>query len=201
MDDIQDEVWVTDFILGAYWCYNKKYRIALDPKFGIRFLADVVSKNGVMLLSAGPMADGTMPPEQVESMEAMGRWTKLYGEAIYNTRPFDVFGEGPSMFKADKPDGSVSKKQLFKLNPADVRYTRNGNTVYAIQLGWDDESNSKTLTALAKAKGYKVKSVNVLGSKECIKWQQNSEGLMVNQPKNQPRESDLALVYKIEIKE
>ncbi|GAF05719.1 alpha-L-fucosidase [Saccharicrinis fermentans] len=200
MDDIQDEVWVTDFILGAYWCYNKKYRVALDPKFGIRFLADVVSKNGVMLLSAGPMADGTMPPEQVESMAAMGRWTKLYGQAIYDTRPFDVFGEGPSMFKSDKPDGSVSKKQLFKLNPADVRYTRNDNIVYAIQLGWDNENTAKTLSAFALSKGYKVKKVTVLGSKEKVIWKQSSLGLKVLQPKYKPALADSALVYKIELK-
>ena len=67
MEDITPEVWITDFILGGGWCYTKDRRTAIDPKKAIRMLAEVVSKNGIMLLSAGPMPDGTMPEEQVEA--------------------------------------------------------------------------------------------------------------------------------------
>ncbi|MFC0538404.1 alpha-L-fucosidase [Pelagicoccus mobilis] len=204
MEDITSEVWITDFILGASWCYNQAKRTALDPKQAIRMLAEVVSKNGVMLLSAGPMADGTMPEEQVEAMKGIGAWMKLYGEAIYETRPFVVFGEGPTELKRDPEDvwneyGAI-KKGLKKLNAKDIRYTQKGDTVYAIQLGWNNEQSERELTVFAgDAKGLKVKAVSVLGSKEPVKWKRTKKGLLVTQPKVKPAEADAALVYRIDL--
>lgn len=205
MEDITSEVWVTDFILGSNWCYNKERRTAIDPAKAIRMLADVVSKNGVMILSAGPMADGTMPVEQVKAMEGIGAWMQPYGESIYATRPFVAFGEGPTVLKRDPADAwneyGMIKRGLDKLNAKDVRYTRKGNIVYAIQLGWDTRTPSRTLTTFAgKARELKVKNVSVMGSKEKIKWKRTSEGLLVTQPKQKPAEADAALVYKIELK-
>lgn len=201
MADIQDEVWIADFILGSYWSYNKHARYAMSPNVAIRLMADIVSKNGVLLLSAGPKADGTLPEEQVATMEGIGRWMRLYGEAIYQTTPFDEFGQGPTQFI--NPDGNhivPAEKTMKELNAKDVRYTRKGSSIYAIQLGWDADNSTKLLTAFAKAKGYKVKSVKVLGSNERIQWEQTPDGLKVTQPKNKPAEADVALVYKIEVK-
>ena len=205
MEDITPEVWITDFILGSSWCYNKEKRTAIKPAKAIRMLADVVSKNGVMLLSAGPMADGTIPQEQVEAMKGIGAWMKLYGEAIYYTRPFVAFGEGPTQLTRDPKDAwneyGAIKRGLEKLNAADVRYTQNGKTVYAIQLGWDEKNFTKTLTVFAgRAKNLQVKSIHVLGSTEKIKWKRNADGLQVTQPAHKPAEADKALVYKIILK-
>lgn len=205
MEDITKEVWITDFILGSSWCYNKEKRNAIDPKQAIRMLAEVVSKNGIMLLSAGPMADGTIPEEQVKAMEGIGAWMKLYGEAIYKTRPFVAYGEGTTELKRDPKDAwneyGAIKKGLNKLNAADVRYTRNGNTVYAIQLGWAGAKQERILTTFAdKAKDFKIKSVSVLGSKERIKWKKTKDGLKVTSPKQKPAEAEAALVYKITLR-
>lgn len=204
MEDITPEVWITDFILGSAWCYDKTKRTAIDPKKAIRMLAEVVSKNGVMLLSAGPMADGTMPIEQVQAMEKIGAWMKLYGEAIYNTRPFIKFGEGPTVLKRDESDAwnayGAIKKGLGNLNSKDIRYTTKGKTVYALQLGWDAKDGERTLSVFTKKNQVKVKSVTVLGSTEKIKWKQNSKGLTVHQPNKKPLEADAALVYKITLK-
>ncbi|WP_111707608.1 alpha-L-fucosidase [Lutibacter citreus] len=205
MEDITSEVWITDFILGAAWSYNKFRRTAIQSEKAIRMLADVVSKNGVMLLSAGPKADGTIPIEQVKAMEGIGAWMRPYGEAIYETRPFVAYGEGTTILKRDPADewneyGRI-KKNLDKLNAEDLRYTSKGNIVYAIQLGWNNEEPTRTLTTFAdKAKNIKVKSVTVLGSNEKIKWKRTSKGLTVTQPKEKPAEADAALVYKIEVR-
>lgn len=202
MEDITPEVWITDFILGSNWCFSKDNRTAIDPKKAIRILADVVSKNGVMLLSAGPMADGTMPIEQVKAMEGIGAWMKLYGESIYNTRPFITFGEGTTELKKDPIDAwneyGAIKKGLTKLNAEDIRYTTKGKTVFAIQLGWNEKNPSRTLNIFAsKNEKLNVKTVKVLGSKERIKWKKTAEGLVLNQPSIKPPEADAALVYKI----
>lgn len=205
MEDITPNVWITDFILGSSWCYDKTKRTTIDPQKAIRMLAEVVSKNGVMLLSAGPMADGTMPEEQVQTMAKIGIWMKLYGESIYKTRPFVSFGEGTTELKRDPNDAwndyGAIKKGLDKLNENDVRYTQNGKIVYAIQLGWNSKNANRTLeTFAAKGKELKIKSVSVLGSKETIKWKKTAKGLEVNQPKIKPAEADAALVYKIILK-
>lgn len=205
MEDITSDVWITDFILGSSWCYNKTKRTAINPDKAIRMLAEVVSKNGVMLLSAGPMADGTIPEEQVKAMEGIGAWMTLYGEAIYETRPFLVFGEGPTELKRDPDDtwneyGAI-KKGLGDLNSKDVRYTRKGKTVYAIQLGWPGPQVETNLSVFAaEAKDLEIASVSVLGSDETLDWKKGKQGLSVRSPRIQPKKSEAALVYKIELR-
>ncbi len=205
MEDITSNVWITDFILGSSWCYDKNKRWAIDPDKAIRMLAEVVSKNGVMLLSAGPMPDGTIPDEQVQAMKGIGEWMKLYGESIYDSRPFVTFGEGPTKLVRDANDdwneyGAI-KKGLDKLNAKDIRYTQKENTVYAIQLGWNDKERKQVLTAFTnQAKDLDIISVNVLGSKQTIKWEKTAMGLEVWQPRKKPKKADAALVYKIEVR-
>lgn len=205
MADITPEVWITDFILGSSWCYNKEKRTAIDPRKAIRILSDVVSKNGVMLLSAGPMADGTIPEEQVKAMEGIGAWMKRYGEAIYDTRPFVVFGEGPTKLSRDPKDAwneyGAIKKGIWNLGANDVRYTRKGNVVYAIQLGWPGAAQELVLKTFAnEAKDLEIVRVSVLGSKERIRWNRTEVGLVVHSPRQKPQEGDAALVYKIVLK-
>lgn len=205
MEDITSEVWITDFILGSSWCYNKKDRTAINPAKAVRTLAEVVSKNGVMLFSAGPMADGTIPEEQVLAMEGIGAWMKLYGESIYDTRPFVAFGQGPTKLVRDESDAwneyGAIKKGLNLLNAEDVRYTRKGKTVYAIQLGWPGSEKATVLEVFAnEAKDMNVRSISVLGSSEKTKWKKTNEGLLVTSPVEKPAEADAALVYKITLR-
>jgi alpha-L-fucosidase len=205
VENIASEVWVTDFQLGSSWGYNKNKRTALDPQKAIRILAEVVSKNGVMILAAAPMAEGVIPEEQAKAMEGIGAWLKLYGEAIYNTRPFVEYGQGPTELKRNPEDewndyGAI-KAGLYDLNAQDVRYTQNDNNVYAIQLGWPGSKQDITLKAFAgKAMDIKVKSVKVLGGKERIKWSMTNKGLKVTSPNKKPAEGDAAIVYKITLK-
>ncbi|PKQ64270.1 hypothetical protein BZG02_05470 [Labilibaculum filiforme] len=204
MEDITPKVWITDFILGSAWCYDKTKRTAIHPEKAIRMLADVVSKNGIMLLSAGPMADGTIPEEQIKAMEGIGAWMKLYGEAIYKTRPFVTFGEGTTELKRDPEDAwneyGAIKQGLSELNAQDIRYTQKGKIVYAIQLGWPGANKETLLTSFAdKAKHFKITSISVLGSTEKIAWKRTKQGLKVTSPKQKPMQTDAALVYKIEI--
>ncbi len=205
MEDITSDVWITDFILGGAFCFDRNRRTAINPHQAIRMLADVVSKNGVMLLSAGPMADGTIPEEQVAAMEGIGAWMKLYGEAIYNTRPFISYGQGVTLLKRDPADAwneyGAIKKGFHLLCAGDIRYTCDpkSDTVYALQLGWDKKGITHLLEAFSAEHNIKVKSVDVLGVKEQIKWAQGAEGLRVTQPTEKPAEGDAAVVYRIKV--
>ncbi|UXP31889.1 alpha-L-fucosidase [Reichenbachiella agarivorans] len=164
----------------------------------------MVSKNGIMLLSAGPMADGTIPQEQVDAMQGIGAWMSRYGEAIYGTRPFVAYGQGPTQIRQRPHDGwnefDALKGGLDELHEHDIRYTRKGDVVYVIQLGWDDQESQRVLKVFAQeAKGIKMQSVSVLGSQEIIQWHRGKQGLVVHQPQTKPAEADAALVYKIQL--
>ncbi|TXG38389.1 hypothetical protein FUA22_00470 [Seonamhaeicola maritimus] len=205
MEDITDEVWVTDFQLGSSWGYNKDKRTAVDPQKMIKILAEVISKNGVMILAAAPMAEGVIPVEQAETMKEIGAWLQLYGEGVYSTRPFVEFGQGPTELKRNPEDewndyGAI-KAGLYDLNAKDIRYTKKDKNVYAIQLGWPGSKKEIALETFAgKAKDLKIKSISVLGSKERIKWKKTADGLVVTSPKKKPAKGDAAIVYRIKLR-
>jgi alpha-L-fucosidase len=81
----------------------------------IHYFADLVSKNGNLLLNVGPMANGVIQDEQIARLEALGAWLDINGEAIYATRPWKT-SEGTTF------------------NGEQVRFTTKGGTLYAIVL-------------------------------------------------------------------
>ena len=86
--------WQTDTtISNRSWGYvdNDTFK---SPEFLIHQLADIVSKNGNLLLNVGPRADGTIPDEAQKVLREIGAWLKTNGEAIYETRPWQVYCEG-----------------------------------------------------------------------------------------------------------
>ena len=104
--------------IGTSFCYN-----AAEPAGSrltgtelIHLLADVVSKNGNLLLNVGPQADGRIPREQRDALVPLAAWLRDHGEAIYGTRPW-YRAEGTT------DDG------------LQVRFTTRANALYAIVLG------------------------------------------------------------------
>ena len=115
LDHIAPHKWETCRGIGNSFGYNQfedanAYQKADDL---IRLLADIVSKNGNLLLNVGPRADGSLHPQQVEALEGMGAWLKANGESIYGTRPWMRFSDSSE-------------------NGVEVRYTSKGETLYVI---------------------------------------------------------------------
>ena len=140
------------------------------------------------------MADGTIPENQKKVLLEMGRWLKKYGEAIYGTRPFVEFGEGPTRLE----EGGWFVKMKGAYGPQDIRYTRKGDIAYAIVLGWPGEKKQVTMKVFGKggkAEGVKVEKISMLGTGEKIKWEYNDEGLVVTTPSG--KIDDLAVVFKL----
>jgi len=192
---ITDFVWLTDDTIShGSWCYTNDLKIK-STRYVLHVLIDIVSKNGQLLLNISPKADGTIPRKQREGLLGIGEWLGKYGEAIYGTRPFVVFGEGPTRLKK----GGEFAREKLQYKPEDIRFTTKGNFVYAIQLGWPGakhETLLKSFSGERRQESLKIKSVRMLGSDEKIAWSLREDGLAVTSPISAP--DNMAVVYKIE---
>jgi alpha-L-fucosidase len=77
--------WETCMTMNTTWGYSEHDQAWKPDQTLIRNLIDIASKGGNYLLNIGPKGDGSVPDESVRSMEAMGAWMKVNGEAIYAT--------------------------------------------------------------------------------------------------------------------
>ena len=113
-----------------------------------------------MLLNIGPRADGTIPEEVQEILLDVGEWLKVNGDAIYGTRPWKKFGEGPTEVAA----GPVRDTKTAPYTAEDFRFTTKGNSIYAIELAWPSEGEAVIRSFGASQLGSKaVESVALLG--------------------------------------
>jgi alpha-L-fucosidase len=143
-------------------------------------LVDIVSKNGALLLNVGPRPDGTIPEEEQRILLEIGRWLETNGEAIYGTRPWSVFGEGPTPVV----EGSFNDTKRAAFTGADVRYTARGSTLYAIALAWP-EGGRLLLRSLARggeSAPAAIAAVDLLGSALKPRWEWRRDGLAVELP-------------------
>ncbi|MGH9469322.1 MAG: alpha-L-fucosidase, partial [Terriglobia bacterium] len=154
-------------------------------------LVDIVSKNGNLLLNVGPRPDGTIPEQAANVFRSIGRWVSVGGEAIFGTRPWKIYGEGPNKLKA----GSFGEKQVT-FTSQDIRFTTKGNTIYAIFLGWPEhEARVTALGAHSQHAPAKISGVALLGSEQNLKWRQNADALVIETPEEKP--CDFAFAFKI----
>ena len=132
--DRTDESWLTDdtISLGS-WCYTENLKIK-PAKMVLQNFIDIVSKNGVLLLNVSPKADGTIPDNQREVLLKIGEWLSKYGEAIYETRAWEVYGFGPTTAAAGR-HGGVRTTSIF--TSEDIRFTisKDRRALYVIFLG------------------------------------------------------------------
>ncbi|WP_295771283.1 alpha-L-fucosidase [uncultured Mucilaginibacter sp.] len=187
--------WQTCTCIGN-WHYDKrvyegnKYKSAATV---VHMLADVVSKNGNLLLSVPVKGNGTIDEKERAIVQQITAWTKQNGEAIYGTRPWKVFGEGPAMENV-KPLKEQGYNEGTVYKAGDIRFTTKNNALYAILLGWPQDGNQINIKSVGA--GGKVEKVTLIANGSSLKFEQSGQGLKVQLPAEAP--GTMAYVLKIE---
>lgn len=197
--DITEKLWMTDITLSyKSWSYveGQTYK---DTHMVMSNLIDVVSKNGVVLLNVSPKADGTIPQEQRKILLEMGDWFSKYGEAIYNTKPWDVFGFGNAQSEEGVHGGQSA---TIKYTADDIRITQSKDekSMYLIFLGKPKVGKEVSLRLLAKHRlppRSNIKRIVVLGSETEVAYDWGHSGFKLTIP-DAPM-SDIATVLKFEL--
>ena len=197
--DITDNYWLTDdAVSSSSWCYTAGIGYYSKKQILHGFL-DRISKNGNLLLNISPKADGTIPQEQKDILLAMGAWLKKYGDAVYGTRAWEKYGEGPTKMGSGYGIMGAPVEGTAK----DVRYTRSKDytTLYAILLGWEKDQIEVILTSLSSNRIdlKNLKSVELIndeaGKYLPLVYKQDKKGLIVSLPERSFEE--MAYVLKL----
>jgi alpha-L-fucosidase len=182
LGDTRPLPWQTDTsVSNKSWGYieNDTFK---SPEFVLDQLIDIVSKNGNLLLNVGPRSDGTIPEPVRQVLLDVGAWLTINGEAIYGTRPWRVYGEGPTKAAA----GSFHDTDVQKYTAADFRFTTKGDALYAIGLAWP-AGGEAVIQSLAPAAGSQVvQFVALVGSEAKLRFEQRADGLHVQLPAQAP---------------
>jgi alpha-L-fucosidase len=195
MAQIQPDLWQNDTSVAKNsWGYTvgNDYKTATSI---ICDLVDIVSKNGALLLNIGPKSDGTIPDEDQHILREIGDWLKINGEAIYQTRYWKIFGEGPTTI----PEGMMTDTQRNEFTSEDLRFTSRANYIYVIAMKWSESGNLK-ITSLRNNGPYLkscIRDVEILGDPIHPHFEQRDGSLEIYS--NHTTTDDKPVVIKVTI--
>lgn len=189
--------WQTDTAIARNsWCYTDSliYKSAEEI---ICYLADVVSKNGNLLLNVGPKADGTFAGEDLSILLEIGEWLKVNGEAIYGSKPWRYAAEGPTA----ETEGQFSDGSATAYTHRDIRFTCGNGAIYAIILKCPESGHVHIASVARSSDANKpnfhgvVKRVSILGYDGAEDFTLDKTGLHFQ---HRGLHSSLPIVVKIE---
>lgn len=196
-NQIEPLPWQTDTCIGQ-WHYdrrvydNNRYKTAATV---IHTLVDVVSKNGNLMLNVPLRGDGSIDDKAKATVDGVADWMAMNSEAIYGTRPWTTFGEGPAIEGAAPISAQGFNEGKGKpFTPEDMRFTTKGKTLYATLLGWPADK-AITIKTLGKINN-KVTNISLLGANGNLSFNQSTEGLKVTLPEQ--ASGKIAFVLKID---
>ena len=191
MPETYPEPWLTDNSISSdSWSWTSDLECYSTDRL-IDDLVDIVSKNGCLLLNVAPHPDGFIPEDQQQRLREMGKWLKLNGEAIYKSRPWLIYGEGPT----ETLTGHLADQKFDGFSDDDIRFTQRDGQLYAIALGWP-ESGVLSIKSLSKTLyNEKITKIELMGYNGALNWSQNKGALEIKLPQKKPCEH--AFVFKI----
>jgi alpha-L-fucosidase len=179
--------WQTDTCIGQ-WFYFDGFTYKTPAQITHR-LVDIISKNGNMLLNFPLLPDGTLDSREESILQELTNWMAIHGEAIFSTRPWKVYGEGPSTAARS----NIDERKMPPFSAADLRFTTKGNKLFLFVLGVP--KSAINVQSFGKAAGLwngKISTLRILGSEEKVIWSMNAAGLHMRPPAHQPNLYTLA---------
>jgi alpha-L-fucosidase len=186
-EDLQEKPWQTEACIG-----NWHYRRSLFTNHGyqkassiIPLFVDIVSKNGNLLLSIPLPGHGEPDGDEVSFLNELAEWQLVNSEAIKGTRPWKIYGEGPS---TENRKIVVYRLSQIKVDHTDIRFTTKGGALYAIALGWptDGKFLIKSLAENSAEFPHPIRKVELLGAKSELRWTRGARGLEIQIPSAPP---------------
>jgi alpha-L-fucosidase len=150
---INPQPWQTDTCIGN-WFYDVRQPYK-RPGHIVEMLADIISKNGTMLLNVLQRPDGGIDDEAKYILAELAKWFEIGSEGVYGTRPWKVSGEGMTKVLI-----KGFQEEKTEWNETDFRFVKKGNTVYAFMMG-EPKKGAAVLRSFNE--GEKIKSVRLLG--------------------------------------
>ena len=198
-NEIMEQPWQSCSCIGG-WHYNTSiyennwYKSAADV---VKLLVDIVSKNGNLLLSVPLRADGTFDEKEEKILNEFGDWMNINKEAILDTRPWEIFGEGPIADADIKINAQgFNEGSYSKATAQEIRFTQTKKDLYATVLAWPTEKQIliKSLSDESKLFPGKISRVELLGYGK-VPFTRTDKGLLINMPDKQINK--IAPVFKI----
>lgn len=183
-NDLQPLPWQTDTCIGAWHydrriCESQRYKSAVTV---LQMLADIVSKNGSLLLNIPLRGDGSIDDPSLAVVEGIAAWMDVNREAIFATRPWKVFGEGPASAGAEMRAQGFNEGKGRPYTAEDLRFTqsKDGRTLYVIGLV---RANSPlavaSLGSTANLLDRSIEKIELLGSPHPVQWRQTGAALEI----------------------
>lgn len=198
-NQIMPEPWQTCTCLGG-WHYNTgiyergHYKSAANV---VKLLMDVVSKNGNLLLSVPLRADGTFDEKEEAILNEFGAWMDINKEAIYSTRPWKIFGEGPIADSDIKLNAQGFNEGAYgNATAQEIRFTQTEKSLYVTLLAWPEEKKAviKSLSEGNELYPAEIKNIELLGYGE-VEFSRTPEALIIELPEKVLNQ--IAPVFKI----
>jgi alpha-L-fucosidase len=193
VNGIWPQPWQTDTCIGN-WHYARGIQYK-TPKRIIDMLVDIVSRNGNLLLNFPLPNSGMLDQQELAILEEIRKWMSVNGEAIYATRPWKIFGDGPLAHAEGQQKTGFNENDRKDLTPEEIRFTTKGHALYAFIMGQPTGEIAIPSLALTGENAVKAGRVELLGYQGKIVWSQDERGLRVTVPLERP--CDYAICVKI----
>ncbi len=197
-DGIRPDPWQTDTCIGS-WHYER--RLFDEHKYKTteqvtQMLVDIVSKNGNLMLNIPLRGSGAIDADELAFLDGMEAWMAVNADGIFGTRPWQVYGEGPSVSGPQIKGEFGGARDVRPYTSEDIRFMAKKDALYAFIMAWPS-SGRVTLRSLGlnspQLSGRKIAAVSLLGYSGTLRWTQNEGGLNVELPAKAPFQHATAL--------
>ncbi|CCX61064.1 alpha-L-fucosidase [Bacteroides sp. CAG:598] len=179
-----DQAWIAETPVGN-WFYGPNFVYSSDAV--IRYLLEIVARDGSFGLSIPLRPDGSMDEACHEMLHEVGEWMRVNGDGIYDSSAWKVLGEGKDGKLNTLPGGRIGQWQADHVfYNTDFRFTvGKDGMLYVWCMTVPKAGDKLTIVSLGTNKGLfdkKIRSVELMGTEQSVDWKQNADGLEIVYP-------------------